>query len=141
MAVESLSSTWLRGYRERQGPDATGLARSLPEGSPLDVQRRLVRIQLRLPADLVRLLVPLVDDLLHGLLRGQLATEELRQRRVQGGLLVERRLRDAQVEHHVRALEAGLDGAQVVLGCLLAHACLLPGPEVIEVRGPVGVEA
>ena len=76
------------------------------------------RPQLLVPAQLVGDLVPArLDDLLHRLRRlVDLAGEELGDRRVEHHLLVVLVLRHAQVEHHVRAVEAVLDGAQVVLG-------------------------
>src|SRR6266702_4203126 len=102
-----------------------------------DAQARLVGVQLPRPAHFVRLLVPLIGYLRHCLVYRELACKELRDRRV----LIESGLRDAQVKDHVRALQARLDGAEVVLRRLLAHARVKPGLEVAEVRLTVRVEA
>jgi hypothetical protein len=101
----------------------------------------LVGLELCVAAHLVGDLVPAVGDLLHRLLHGQLTGNVLRDGRVEDVLLVFLGLGDAHVEDHVGVLEAGLDRAEIVLGCRVAHAYGLPGLEVLEVRGAVWVEA
>src|SRR6188472_2353283 len=59
---------------------------------------------------LVSDLVPAVGDLLHRLLLVGVAHEVGRDRLVESDLLVLSGLRDAQVEHHVGAVQAVLDG-------------------------------
>src|ERR1700704_6555865 len=113
-----------------------------PPGSLLrDAEARPVGVQLRRAADLVRLLVPLVGDLSHCLALTQLTREVLRQRSIESGLLVEGSLRDAQVEHHVRALQARLDGSEVVRRRLSAHSGREPRALIGEVGIAIRVEA
>src|SRR6266702_2527481 len=86
--------------------EAAGRATPPPLGLLRDAQARFVCVQLGLAAYLVCFLVPLVCDLSHRLVQADLAGEKLGERLVERRLLVEGRLGDAQVEHHVRALEA-----------------------------------
>ena len=67
--------------------------------------------------------------------------EEPGNRLVQNHLLVFLVLRNAQVEDHVRAVEARLDGAEIVLRGGFAHARLGPVRQFLELRNAVGVEA
>ena len=101
----------------------------------------LVGRPLVVPAEFLGDLVPAGDDLLDRLVGRGLAGQRPVDRGVEHDLLVALVLRHAQVEHHVRAAQAGLDCPQVVLGGPLAHPGLEPQVEVLELRDPVRVEA
>src|SRR3954470_1727411 len=128
-----------RGARARPGPAVcTGRP---PARLALDAERVEVGGVLGVAAELVADLVPALLDLLDGLVRRRLARQHPVQRGVEHDLLVALVLRHPQVEDHVRAVQAVLDGAQVALGRLLAHPGLLPQLHALELRGAVGVEA
>src|SRR5262249_39372677 len=130
---------WLRGLRAaaRRLSAPPLLAPALLR----DAQARPVGVELGLSTEGIGLLVSLRGDLGHWRLRPELTPEELRERSVLHRLLVVGGLGNAEVEHHVRALQARLNGTQVVLGRRLAHARRLPWPQVVEVRRAVWVEA
>ena len=59
---------------------------------------------------------------------------------VEDDLLITPVLRDAQIEHHVGAVQAVGDGAEIVGGGLAAHPRLDPQIQVLELGDAVGVE-
>src|SRR3954471_5878847 len=120
--------------------DGIGPRGSSEEELALDSKARLVGRELRVSALGVRDLLPAVIDLLDRRVPVDLAREELRDGLVEDDLLILLGLRDPHVEDHVGTLEARLDGAEVVLGRLLAHPGLEPRARVRELRGAVRIE-
>src|SRR5215475_8930850 len=94
--------------------------------SLFDAERGAIGLQLGVLAELVRDLVPARLDVRRRLVDVDLAGEQARDGGVEDDLLVALVLRHAQVEHHVRAVQAVLDGAEIVVCRRLAHASLLP---------------
>src|SRR3990172_11175541 len=124
--------------RRRAGSAARVAVKSRPRSH---AERAAIGLLLIVAPELVGDLVPPALDLRHRLLGRDLAGEHPVDGGVEHDLLVALVLRDAQVEHHVRAVQAVADGAEIVLGRLLAHPRLEPQVEVLELRGAVGIEA
>jgi hypothetical protein len=101
----------------------------------------LVELQLAVDADLLVEIFPAVEDRLDGLLFIELAGEVARDGLIEHDLLVLLVLRNAQVEDHVRAVQAVLDRAEIGISGDLAHACFFPGVVIGELARAIGIES
>src|SRR5689334_14524515 len=82
----------------------------------LDTKRREIRGFLRVAPKLVGQFFPTVADFLGSVRRGDFTCHEARQYIVENDLLVLLIVGNTQVEHHVRAVQAVLNRAEVILG-------------------------
>src|ERR1700722_10148413 len=111
------------------------------EGSALDAERPLVELQLAVDADLLIEIVPAVEDRLDGLLSIELAGEVARDGLIEHDLLVLLVLRNAQIENHIRAIQAVLDRAEIGISGDLAHARVFPSVVVDELARAIGIKS
>src|SRR6478672_7192005 len=125
----------------RAGPSWIGPPGSVSMTLSLDAKAGDVGSELLVLPGLVGDAIPAVRDRLFRAGFIELTGEVLGEGRVQNVLLIALRQRDPHVEHHVRTLEAGLDGVKVIGGRGVAQSGGLPGREIREVRRPIRVVA